>query len=349
MGTERYRGHLAGVGRRLGQAGLTLIELMVAIAISLFMVSALVALYVNNSVARTELDRSSRQIENGRYAIDMMRDDIALAGYFGEVAPADIVQRTQPDPCATAQASLGWSTGAAPTPTRVPAAVEGPTTLPPVIPASPTWTCGITNHRAGTGFLVVRRVRPEPIAPAATVADTQYVQPAGCLDDATRFVLAAGAGATNFPLRGPDCVALSPVREYTSRLYYISTCGVCPGDGVPTLRMRELVGDEVVERVIADGIEDLQVEFGRDTNGDGVVDDFVTTGAAADWQNVIAVRLWLISRSTTPSPGYDDNKTYARGPFGDYTPAFGVERTFKRRLYTTVVQMPNVAGPREMP
>jgi type IV pilus assembly protein PilW len=54
-------------------SGMTLIELMVAIAISLFMVSALIVLYVSSSAARTDLDRSSRQIENGRFATDMMR------------------------------------------------------------------------------------------------------------------------------------------------------------------------------------------------------------------------------------------------------------------------------------
>lgn len=346
MATDRFRRRGTGPLARLHQAGLTLIELMVAIAISLFMISALVALYVNNSTARTELDRSSRQIENGRFAIDMMRDDIALAGYYGEIAPADVVQFTQPDPCATTQANLGWSTAASPTPSRIPAAIEGPAVLA-TIPGG--WSCTGLNRRAGTGFFVVRRLRPAIVAPTATVSNTQYVQHTGCLDGAVRFRLAAGPGAGNFPLLGPDCTAVSPVREYTSRLYYVSACGICsPSDGIPTLRMRELVGDSIVETTIADGIEDLQVEFGRDTTGDGVVDDYVTTGAAADWQNVVAVRLWLISRSTTASPGYEDDKTYDRGVFGTYSPV-SAERAFKRRLYTTVVQMPNVAGPREMP
>jgi type IV pilus assembly protein PilW len=112
--------------------------------------------------------------------------------------------------------------------------------------------------------------------------------------------------------------------------------------------MRELVGSNVVETVVADGIEDLQLEFGRDTNGDSVVDDFVTFGAAADWRNVVAVRLWVISRSTTTSPGYSDDKTYVRGAFGNYVPATA-DAAFKRRLYTSLVQMPNVAGPREAP
>jgi type IV pilus assembly protein PilW len=320
---------------------LTIVELLVAIAISLFMISALTVLYVNNSSARTELDRSSRQIENGRFAIDMMRDDIALAGYYGEIAPRDITQLVDANPCETTAANMGWSA----TPARVPVAVQGPTTAAGTIPAG--WGCGTLNQRANTGYLVVRRLQPAAIAAAAAVAGTQYVQSNGCLDDARVLVLAAGPGAANFPLLGADCSTVRPVREFFVRLYYVSSCGICsPSDGVPTLKVRELRGNAIVERTIADGIEDLQFEFGRDTNGDGVIDDFVTTGAAADWPNVMAVRIRLISRTTTESPGYVDDKTYGRGPFGVYTPT---QTQFKRRAYTALVEMPNVAGPRELP
>ncbi len=325
--------------------GLTIVELLVAVAISLFMVSALTLLYVNNSSARTELDRAGRQIENGRFAIDMLRDDIALAGYYGEVAPRDIAQFVEASPCDTTAANMGWSTPAALTPVRVPVAVQGPTTAGTTVPVA--WGCGTLNQRADTGYLVVRRLQPTAIAATAAAAGTQYVQSSGCLDDARVLLLASGAGAANFPLTGTDCTTVRPVREYFSRLYFVSTCGICsPSDGVPTLKVRELRGSAIVERTIADGIEDLQFEFGRDTNGDGVVDDFVTTGAPADWQNVVAIRVHLISRAATESPGYVDDKTYDRGLFGSYTPT---QTQFKRRAYTAAVEMPNVAGPRELP
>jgi type IV pilus assembly protein PilW len=338
---------------RRGERGLTLVELMVALAISLFMVAGLVTLYVNNSAARTELDRASRQIENGRFAIDMMRDDIALAGYYGEVALRDVAQFGEANPCTTTAADMGWSTVGAPTPVRVPVAVQGPGASTDIPSA---WGCGTLNQRANTGYLIVRRLQPVAQAAASALAGTQYVQTSGCLDGARPFVLAAGAGATNFTLTGPDCATVRPVRQYLSRLYYVSTCGICsPSDGVPTLKVRELQGNAIVERTVADGIEDLQFEFGVDDNvvapgvvGDGVIDSFVTAGSAAIWPNVIAVRVRLISRATTATPGYTDDKTYTRGLFADYTVPAGAT-AFKRRSYTTLVQMPNVAGPREAP
>lgn len=337
--------------QRGDQAGVTLVELMVALAISLFMVAALVVLYVNNSAARTELDRASRQIENGRFAIDMLRDDLALAGYYGEMSPADVTSFTEPNPCAADPTLMGWSTVAGPTPVRMPAAVLGPTdAADTVVPAA--WGCdtpSALNQRAGTSYLVVRRVQPEGVAPSATLAATPYVQSNGCLDGVQPFVLGTGADATNFPLVGPDCLTARPARVYLTRLYYVSTCGVCsPSDGIPTLKMRELRGNALVERTVSDGIEDLQFEFGRDTDGDGIVDDFVAAVPAGEWSSVIAVRVYLISRATAATPGYSDDKIYARGPFGDYTPASS-ETQFKRRAYSAVAHLPNVAGPRETP
>ncbi|HCU54642.1 MAG TPA: hypothetical protein DIC36_10335 [Gammaproteobacteria bacterium] len=164
------------------------------------------------------------------------------------------------------------------------------------------------------------------------------------------FVLAAGPGATNFTLQAADCAAVSPVRAYVSRLYYVASCGICsPNDGVPTLKMRELQGSTIVERIISDGIEDLQFEFGRDVDQDGVVDDYLAAAAAADWANVVAIRIRLISRGVSSSPGYTDDKTYDRGSlFAAYTPS-GSDAKFKRRAYTALVQLPNIAGPRETP
>lgn len=332
---------------RRGERGLTLVELMVAILISMFMVGALIVLYLNNNAARVELDRSSRQIENGRFAIDMLRDDIALAGYYGELSARDIAEFREANPCTTAAANMGWSTAAAPTPVRAPAPLQGPGTST-TLPAS--WGCANVNQKDDTGYLIVRRLSPTIVAPAAALANTLYVQSNGCLTGTVTHRLALGPGATNFDLKGPDCTSLSPARAYVSRLYYVATCGVCsPSDGVPTLKMRELQGNSIVERIVSDGIEDLQFEFGRDTNGDGVVDDFVANGTASDWPNVVAVRIRLISRATSASPGYTDAKSYDRGSlFTAYSPAAG-ETQFKRRSYTALVSLPNVAGPRENP
>jgi type IV pilus assembly protein PilW len=109
----------------------------------------------------------------------------------------------------------------------------------------------------------------------------------------------------------------------------------------------ELIGAALQETALAEGIEELQFEYGFDTNGDGIPDEFriALNGVAGtpqnDWSNVMAVRIWVLSRSTEPTRGYTDAKTYdlgahgTRGPYADQ---------FKRRVYTTLVRLNNPAG-----
>lgn len=325
--------------------GLTLVELMVAIAIGLFMVAVLVTLYVKSSAARIELDRSSRQIENGRFAMEILREDIALAGYYGELSTSEVVSFVAVNPCASTLADMGWSN-----------ATES--TAPPPVQGPPSGSTDLTfagctkaslNQLDGTGFLVVRRVSPDAIAASAVASTAFYLQSNRCLGGATPFAFNKGP-AINFGLLGVDCATTAQVRQYESKLYYVSSCGVCsPNDGVPTLKTRELVGDQIVERVVADGIEDLQFEFGLDTDDDGFVESYAKDGTATDWPNVVAIRIHLISRGDTPSPEYLDDKSYDRGAlFGAYSvPSDGTQ--YKRRSYTALALLPNRSGPREAP
>lgn len=65
-------------------SGFSLVELMVAMAIGLVFILTLTAVLSNSSRTRTELELASRQIENGRYAIQLLSEELSHAGFFGE-------------------------------------------------------------------------------------------------------------------------------------------------------------------------------------------------------------------------------------------------------------------------
>lgn len=71
--------------RKNTQKGLSLIELMIGMAIGLVLVAGLTTLFSNSSGATNELEKSIRQFENGRYAVDLLNEDIRHAGFYGEV------------------------------------------------------------------------------------------------------------------------------------------------------------------------------------------------------------------------------------------------------------------------
>lgn len=63
------------------QQGLTLIEIMVALVISLFLLAGLLQLFIGTRQSARIQENLSRVQENGRYAIDYLGRVIRLAGY----------------------------------------------------------------------------------------------------------------------------------------------------------------------------------------------------------------------------------------------------------------------------
>ena len=61
---------------RHSQRGLTLVEFMVSITIGLLLVAAVATLIASQSSNRAEVDRAGRLIENGRYGIRALADDL---------------------------------------------------------------------------------------------------------------------------------------------------------------------------------------------------------------------------------------------------------------------------------
>ena len=87
---------------RRQQAGLSLIELMVSITLGLIILSGVLVVFTNTSASRNEIDRTSRQIENGRYASELITEDLRLAGFYGELDVSTVtpLPASMPgDPC----------------------------------------------------------------------------------------------------------------------------------------------------------------------------------------------------------------------------------------------------------
>jgi len=88
-------------------------------------------------------------------------------------------------------------------------------------------------------------------------------------------------------------------------------------------------------QLIASGIENMQIQYGVTTTG-GTRFYNASDVAAADWASVSAVRIWLLSRSTTAEPGLTNTSTYT---IGDQTVT--VNDAFQRQVFPLVVQLRN--------
>lgn len=364
------------------QHGVTLIEFMVSVVLGMIIVAALAALVADQSGNRSEVDRQGRMIENGRYAVRAIADDLQMAGYWGELTSVPAVPAAWADPCGASGTGLtkaeleSWF-GVQVTGFDVPAASARPG-FNGTTPMPTTLGC-LGNLIPGTDVVVVRRADPD-----STPYETAGVPSSAKLNDATtgaastlflqaglnvatgafEYRVDTGSNFATFDLKKKDKTTTATVRRALVRIYYLTTCSVCTGgsaDTIPSLKMRELGpgpawGDPVT---VAEGIENLQAEWGLDTGSvDGAPDgaDFAAGSVAlADWPAAVTAKIYLVARSPEASPQYDDCpdpadarcKQYPLGLAGTMVPA-GNERKFRRHVFVQSARIVNPSARRAL-
>lgn len=339
------------------QAGFSLVELMIAVTLGLIILAALTTFFVQTSGNRQEMERNTRQIENGRYAIDSLREDVALAGFFADTAPLVNPEWVSTEACPPDAGSYGFSLAGgykAPVPVKGYANGAG-------VPGC------LKDLVAGTDVIAVRRFHTEPYTPAQASAAPNnvrwFLQNSQCTEDDPNFPFVVGTGAGPFGLQRVACGGqLASVWRLREQVYYLRTCSVCapdaPVDTIPTLWRAELdppnatAGDPVMRHsALVEGIEQLRFDYGVDTSGDGLPDRWMRCDAATPCDaptlgNVTAVKAYVLSRTLEPSRDYTDEKTYFMGLSGNVGP-FGDK--YKRHVYSVLIAMPNRTGSREKP
>ena len=329
-------------------AGFTLIELMIAVTLGLLVLAALTSFFVRTSYNRSELERNSQQIENGRFAIAALRDDMMLTGFYADLKlePPSAWTWNAPAACVTS-GNMGFVPH---NPTAIPLPeVPLPILIYPLGAGAPA---GCTpNILANTDVIVIRRFNTEPTPVGSVVATQTYVQISECSTDppATPYLIDTGANAANFTLKNRTCGAQAAVWRYREQLYYIRDYSVNAGDGIPTLVRVELDGGVSAPVPLVEGIENLRVDLGVDNDGDGTPDAWRRCDAAspcttADYTNVMAAKVYVLSRTIDQSRDYTDDKTYSLGVSGTVTAA---SDHYKRHVYSALIAMPNRSGPRE--
>lgn len=308
--------------------GFSLVELMISITIGLFLLIGMTALLVSNSNTRNEMEKAGRQIENGRYAIQVLSEDLQHAGFYGEFSGVSGTG-TEDSYCSTDPAVIK---------TNMAAPVYGKNDVS-ALPSA----CGTaTSFAAATDILVVRRAGTETAITctgtpcAAPVVSTQhYIQ-----TTPAEFRLDLGsAGSGTFNLKQVDLVNPALLRTYLTHVYFIDNV-----NGIPILKRAELVDGAFATVSMVEGIDNLQVEYGVDTDSNGSPDIYYPANTVPAWANVMSVRVSVLARNNELTAGYKDTKTYSLGstsvgPFNDQ---------YKRHVYSAVIRLNNPSGRREL-
>jgi type IV pilus assembly protein PilW len=225
--------------------------------------------------------------------------------------------------------------------------------------------------RAGTDVVVVRRNGTCIAGTAncdALAAGDVYMQSSLCNTElanpavSAHYVVAAqpGGGASPFTLTRRDCATPAVLRNFVVHIYFVANNNEA-GDGIPTLKRAELAAGAFRITPLVEGIENLQIEYGVDTDGNGApdavtVDPGKYAGCAAvpcyvaNWMNTMTVTPHILSRTADTSASYVDTKTYPMGLDGDdATPLVlgPFNDGFRRHAYVQTIRLTNPAGRRE--
>lgn len=362
---------------RRGQGGFSLMELMIAVAIGLGLLTALISVFTSSSQSQTELSQSAQQIENGRYAMDALTQDAHHAGYFGRYF-STASGTTLPDPCLTGDAAALQSAMVFPVQgiraanLSTAAALTGTTCA--------TWLTS-ANLKAGSDILVVRRAGTSPLAVGdVATANDAYVQASNA---AVEVQFGAGAAITSASKADGSTAATvttrtgtaAEIRKYNVRIYFVAPCSIPSGGGslctgssddggrpIPTLKRLELGVNSAGTRTfnivpVAEGVETFKVEYGIDDSpnsanastgliGDGAPDRYVAAPSVAELTNAVTLRAWLVVRNPNPTAGHLDDKTYTVGTGLSTTTA---NDNYKRKAYSGELRLVNLSARRENP
>lgn len=123
------------------QAGLSLIELMVALVLSMLLMLGVTQIFLSSKVTYSKNQELSEIQESGRFALDILVQDIANAGYQGQCYRNKDCKDSPDSPCLPRNhlkgginggiwsqpqgPFLGWATNKAPSFTKAPADSEG--------------------------------------------------------------------------------------------------------------------------------------------------------------------------------------------------------------------------------
>jgi type IV pilus assembly protein PilW len=317
--------------------GLSLVELMIALALGMIIILAIGYAYIGTRVTFKQQDALGRMQENARYVFETLSKDLRMSGFAGSLCGQDDTEVTNglPSPADWDQDIFG---------SPVKGYEDASATAPEVTAEVYAGDALSIIHADSTREYVVS-------ADAAAGAAITFVEVpadgnvvvAGCDNAKPRqaFVLAGGVNALATTIK-----AQSRIMPIVANLYYVRA----NGDGVPSLYRKPGGGDSVE---LAEGVEDMQITYGVDTSNpatcsenDGGVDSYVTADqveatvpcatTAEDWKKVLSIRVSLLMRSVEDNVT-SETQTYDFNGENDIEP----DDRRLRKVFTTTIAVRN--------
>jgi type IV pilus assembly protein PilW len=356
--------------------GFGIVEIMIAMALGIVIILGVTTLFTDTSRTLEDINRSGRQLENSLFSLELLATELAMVGYWGEAGyPLDaetqifvsgedlesapggisgvpsaclgtgaIIDGTSDD----AKAELGYG-------------MEFPVSSATGADLNSEISSGVCNNssapvaRATSEYVLIRRasscatgVSPIPANNSCReLGDFYHLQTNGCYSEnlglsggeIKLYKVTADTASALLPYTGYDCTSSAPIYRYISRIYYV--------DQNDTLTRLYLENDSSLKfksEALVDGVELLRFEWFIDTSGDGEYDLVSRGPSASQWSDIVAVRVWTVTRSSIEESGYTDTNTYTIA--GESWTVPSGNEGYRRTVQSRTVELINIAGRR---
>ncbi len=314
------------LGRPLLQVGFTLVELMVAMVVGLIVMAGIGQIFIHSKRSAALQDELSMLQENGRYAMQLLRNDILDAGYLGCGHVASLADSIR----STGSYADNFTVGV----NGYEASSSG--WIPPLPPELDDPAIGSDDVLPGTDVITVRYAEGDGLRMTqpkdsylfrVTNLSTEAGACAGGTDsysglcagdlmivsDCTKartFViqgLHVGGGSLAIYHDNPawgDASDLEPANHFNPAYSYLFKATTVsyfihmrdPASGVPSLYRK--VGNGAPEELV-EGVENMQILYGVDSDGDNIPNQFLHADSVGNFQRVVSVRVALLLRTIT--------------------------------------------------
>ncbi len=287
--------------------GYSLIELMVSITLGLALVTGLILTYSKGKSNYQLITTLSTLHNEAYYALNQIRQHALQAGFFGETLHVSLIQGTTP-PTGICSTTIQWGR-------MIEQAVYGLNdTL--IHNSGIDYTGCIAKKDYLRGDIIIFRSASQHTLPYGDTQKTINRHRLYLLSTPEQGLVFQGQDHQKNKLPSP----LQTLRELQANAYYIGPAigknhSSCKSTQTYPSLYRETLNNKgkPQREEIAQGIEDLQIQYGIDTDYDNAVNQYVDGTPGTPWNQVIAIRVWLLARAACPETGFTNTETYQLG------------------------------------
>ncbi len=296
---------------RNSQRGLTLIEIMIALVIGLIITAGIIQVFSSTRQSNRTHEAIARMQETGRMALEVVARDVRIADFWG--CAADVANVTNNLNSANsgfidfAVGGIDGTDGGGLTPDTLvlrSGVNRGLSIQPPYGPqASANVSVAASNGLAQGDIVLLSDCQQADIFQITNANPNS----SGTVVHNTGSTTSPGNyNATDPGCPGANAHCLSKVYGADATLFGTQEISYNIGtgsEGEPALFRNGLE--------FLDGVENLQILYGEDTDGDSVANYYVPASSVVDMLQVISVRFAVVVRSATDRLTDGANQTYS--------------------------------------